>query len=142
MMNTKVYKAVHDLAEKLMMAANKNDQKKFDVLLQQLKSICDENENTPKDHPVQWETLADFTEELEDAITIYKKALVKAISINNKDHMSSIAFSMATLQLELGQKDEAIKNLQNAKISANKITDKELKAEIHDLLESLVEEEG
>jgi len=141
-MNTKVYKAVHDLAEKLMMAANKNDQKKFDVLLQQLKSICDENENTPKDHPVQWETLADFTEELEDAITIYKKALVKAISINNKDHMSSIAFSMATLQLELGQKDEAIKNLQNAKISANKITDKELKAEIHDLLESLVEEEG
>ncbi|MBQ4858147.1 tetratricopeptide repeat protein [Pseudoalteromonas sp. MMG007] len=142
MMNTKVYKAVHDLAEKLMMAANKNDQKKFDVLLQQLKSICDENENTPKDHPVQWETLADFTEELEDAITIYKKALVKAISINNKDHMSSIAFSMATLQLELGQKDEAIKNLQNAKVSANKITDKELKAEIHDLLESLVEEEG
>ncbi|MBQ4798920.1 tetratricopeptide repeat protein [Pseudoalteromonas sp. MMG006] len=142
MMNTKVYKAVHDLAEKLMMAANKNDQKKFDVLLQQLKSICDENENTPKDHPVQWETLADFTEELEDAITIYKKALVKAISINNKDHMSSIAFSMATLQLELGQKDEAIKNLQNAKVSANKITDKELKAEIHDLLEPLVEEEG
>lgn len=91
---------------------------------------------------MQWETLADFTEELEDAITIYKKALVKAISINNKDHMSSIAFSMATLQLELGQKDEAIKNLQNAKVSANKITDKELKAEIHDLLESLVEEEG
>ena len=37
---------------------------------------------------------------------------------------------------------KAIKNLQNAKVSANKIEDKELKAEIHDLLESLIEEEG
>jgi len=141
-MNTKVYKAVHDLAEDLMAAANKNDTKKFEQLYAQLKAICIENENTPKDHPVQWETLADFTEELEEAITGYEKALEKSIAINNKDHMSSVAFSMATLQLALGQKDQAIKNLQNAKISANKIPDKELKAEIHDLLESLVEEEG
>lgn len=142
MMNTKVYKAVHDLAEELMIAANKNDRKRFELLFSKLKAICEENENTSKDHPVQWETLADFTEELEDAITTYEKALAKSIAINNKDHMSSVAFSMATLQLEMGQKEEAIKNLQSAKVSANKIEDKELKAEIHDLLESLVEEEG
>ncbi|KTF14444.1 MULTISPECIES: tetratricopeptide repeat protein [unclassified Pseudoalteromonas] len=142
MMNTKVYKAVHDLAEELMNAANKNDRKRFELLFSKLKAICEENENTSKDHPVQWETLADFTEELEEAITTYEKALAKSIAINNKDHMSSVAFSMATLQLELGQKEEAIKNLQSAKVSANKIEDKELKAEIHDLLESLVEEEG
>lgn len=141
-MNTKIYKAVHDLAENLMAAANKNDTKRFELLYKQLKAICIENENTPKDHPVQWETLADFTEELEEAILGYEKALQKSIEINNKDHMSSVAFSMASLQLELGQKEDAIKNLQNAKISANKIADKELKAEIHDLLESLVEEEG
>jgi len=142
MMNTKVYKAVHDLAEELMSAANKNDRKRFELLFSKLKAICEENENTSKDHPVQWETLADFTEELEEAITTYEKALAKSIAINNKDHMSSVAFSMATLQLEMGQKEEAIKNLQSAKVSANKIEDKELKAEIHDLLESLVEEEG
>jgi tetratricopeptide (TPR) repeat protein len=141
-MNTKVYKAVHDLAEELMNAANKNDRKRFELLFSKLKAICEENENTSKDHPVQWETLADFTEELEEAITTYEKALAKSIAINNKDHMSSVSFSMATLQLELGQKEEAIKNLQSAKVSANKIEDKELKAEIHDLLESLVEEEG
>jgi tetratricopeptide (TPR) repeat protein len=130
------------LAEELMNAANKNDRKRFELLFSKLKAICEENENTSKDHPVQWETLADFTEELEEAITTYEKALAKSIAINNKDHMSSVAFSMATLQLELGQKEEAIKNLQSAKVSANKIEDKELKAEIHDLLESLVEEEG
>ncbi|OLF80251.1 Replicative DNA helicase [Pseudoalteromonas haloplanktis] len=142
MMNTKVYKAVHDLAEKLMAAANKNDTKQFESLYAELKAICIENENTAKDHPVQWETLADFTEELEDAIETYEKALQKSVEINNKDHMSSVAFSMATLQLELGDKEAAIKNLQDAKVSANKIEDKELKSEIHELLESLVEEEG
>ncbi|GEK56322.1 tetratricopeptide repeat protein [Pseudoalteromonas espejiana] len=142
MMNTKVYKAVHDLAEQLMDAANKNDRKRFELLFLKLKTLCEENENTSKDHPVQWETLADFTEELEEAITTYEKALEKSIAINNKDHMSSVAYSMATLQIELGQKDEAIKNLKDAKVSANKISDKELKAEIHDLLESLTEEEG
>ncbi len=142
MMNTKVYKAVHDLAEQLMEAANRNDRKRFELLFSRLKAICEENENTSKDHPVQWETLADFTEELEEAITTYEKALQKSVAINNKDHMSSVAYSMATLQIELGQKNEAIKSLKNAKLSANNIEDKALKAEIHDLLESLTEEEG
>jgi len=137
-MSTKIYKAVHDLAEQLMAAAKKDDRKLFETLYAQLKTICDENENTPKDHPIQWETLADFTEELEDAVVGYEKALQKSIAINSKDHMSSVGFSMATLQIELGHKDAAIKNLELAKVSANKIADRDLKAEIDELLESLI----
>ena len=68
----------------------------------------------------------------------YAKALEKSVAINSKDHISSVAYSMATLQIELGQTDAAIENLQTAKISANKIEDKELKAEIDELLESLL----
>jgi orotate phosphoribosyltransferase-like protein len=116
-MNTKIYKSVHDLAENLMKAAYKEDIDLFEALYAQLKAICIENENTDKDHPVQWETLAD-----------------------SKDHMSSIAFSMAKFQIELGQAAAAIKSLQNAKVSANKIGDQELKDEISELLESLLEE--
>jgi cell division protein FtsL len=138
MMNTKIYKSVHSLAEELVAAANKDDRDVFDSLYAELKGICIDNENTDKDHPVQWETLADFTEELDSAIAGYEKALEKSIVINSKDHMSSVAFSMATLQVELGQTDAAIKNLQDAKISANKIEDKELKAEIDELLETLL----
>ena len=138
MMNTKVYKAVHDLAEQLMKAANKEDRVTFDKLYQQLQAICIENEDTDKDHPVQWETLADFTEELEDAMALYVKALAKATAINSKDFMSSVAFAIANLQIEFGQKAEAIKNLQDAKISANKIEDKDFKLEIDQLLESLL----
>ena len=139
MMNTKIYKSVHSLAEKLMEAANKDDREAFNSLYAELKDICFDNENTDKDHPVQWETLADFTEDLKDAVVGYAKALEKSIAINSKDHMSSVAFSMATLQIELGQTDAAIKNLQDAKISANKIEDKELKIEIDKLLETLLD---
>ena len=39
--------------------------------------------------------------------------------------------------MELGDNVGAISALEQAKISSNKIIDKELKAEIHDLLEKL-----
>ena len=138
MINTKIHKSVHDLAEKLMKAADKEDREAFDSLYAELKAVCTDNENTDKDHPEQWETLADFEEDLEDALVGYEKALVKAISIDSKDYMSSIAFSMARLQIELGQTDAAIKNLKSAKISAERIEDKEFKVEIDELLEKLL----
>ena len=137
MINTKIYKEVYSLSEKLMAAAKKDNVEAFGSLYAQLKAICVDNENTDKDHPEQWETLADFTEDLTEAVGGYKKALQKATDINSKDHMSSIAFSMATLQLALGEREAATKNLQDAKISANKIADKDLKKEIDDLLKTL-----
>ena len=137
MINTKLYKAVYSLSEKLMAAAKKDNIEVFGALYAELNAICLDNENTEKDHPEQWETLADFTEDLKDAVAGYEKALQKAMVINSKDHMSSIAFSMATLQLELDETEAAVKNLQDAKVSANKIADKDLKKEIDDLLETL-----
>jgi hypothetical protein len=137
-MNTKLYKKVHQLAGDLMKAAVKEDRDAFAILFSELQAICDDNEDTDKDHPVQWETLADFTEDLPEAVAANAKALTKAEAINSKDFMSSIAFSMATLQVELGLEEAAIENLQKAQISANKIEDKGLKAEITDLLEELL----
>ncbi len=137
MINTKIYKAVYELAERLMKAAAKDDRAAFDSLYAELQAICTDNENTDKDHPEQWETLADFTEELEDALPIYQKAFEKAMAKNSKDHMASIGFSMATLQVQLGQTDDAIERLQHAKASADGIEDDELKTEIDQLLETL-----
>ncbi len=136
-MNTKIYKSVHNLAEKLLLAAKKEDQKKFDSLYAELNTICISNENSSKDHPVQWETLADFTEELADAIAIYEKALAKATEKNLKDYIASIAFSIATLQVELGLKEKALKNLQIAKKNTTKSEDKEFQLEINNLLKTL-----
>ncbi|NQY36517.1 MAG: tetratricopeptide repeat protein [Alteromonadaceae bacterium] len=136
-MNTKIYKRVLSLTDSLMTAAQEQNQTRFDGYYLELKQLCEDNENTDKDHPVQWETLADFTDDLALAITIYEQALVKAEAINSKDFRSSIGFSIAALKVELGDKTSAIEHLEKAKISCNKIVDKELKAEIHDLLEKL-----
>jgi len=138
MINTKIYKAVYGLSEKLMVAARKDNSEAFESLYAELKAICIDNENTAKDHPEQWETLADFTDELDEAVAGYEKALEKAIAINSSDHIASIAFSMATLQVELGQTEAAINNLQAAKNSANNIEDTELQEEIDELLETLL----
>ena len=140
MINTKIYKAIYTLAEELLEADRRSNQEKFDSLYAELNAICTDNEGTDKDHPEQWETLADFTEDLDAALVIYDKALTKATAINSKDHMSSIAFSMAVLQLETGEKEAAIQSLQNAKVTANKIEDKEFKVEIDEMLTKLLAE--
>lgn len=134
MLNTKIYKQVLLLTDHLMAAANDDNQSEFDGYYDQLKELCEENEHSDKNHPVQWETLGDFTEDLAQAIAIYEKALAKAEEMNSIDFRSSIGFSIATLKLELGDKEGAIEHLEKAKISSNKIVDKQLKAEIHDLL--------
>jgi hypothetical protein len=136
-MNTKIYKQVLFFADHLMAAAQEQDQSTFDGFYAELKQLCEENENTDKDHPVQWETLADFTDDLPLAITIYEQALLKAEVINDKDFRSSISYSIATMKVVLDDQAGAIESLEKAKISCNKISDKELKAEIHDLLEEL-----
>tara|TARA_B110000211_G_scaffold14504_1_gene15262 strand:- start:12643 stop:13062 length:420 start_codon:yes stop_codon:yes gene_type:complete len=136
-MNTKIYKHVHTLAKDLLQASVRKNQAVFDEYYSELKQVCEDNEDTDKDHPVQWETLADFTDDLHLAITLYEKALVKAQAINSKDFLSSIAFAIASLQVELGNKESAINHLENAKVSSNKIADKDLKAEIDDLLTAL-----
>jgi len=136
-MNTKIYKKVLSFTDSLLGAVQQKNQKRFDGFYLELKQLCEEHENTDKDHPVQWETLADFTDDLALAVTIYEQALVKAESINSKDFRSSIGFSIASLKVELGDNVGAIEHLEKAKISCNKIVDKELKAEIHDLLEEL-----
>lgn len=137
-MNTKIYKRVHSLAESMMKAAQKEDQVTFDALYGELKKICEEHEGTEKDHPVQWETLGDFTEDYGEAASIYRKALVLADRINSNDFCSSVRLSLANMLLELGETEEAIGVLKVAKGNCENIEDKSLKNEIHNLLHSLV----
>lgn len=120
-----------------MAAAEQDNQARFDGFYLELKQLCEENDNTDKDHPVQWETLADFTEDLAQAVSVYETALGKAEAINSKDFCSSIGYSIASLKVELDDKQGAIEHLEKAKLTANKIIDKELKADIHNLLEKL-----
>lgn len=139
-MNTKIYKQVRELAEQLMNAAQKQQDEEFDGLYQTLKSICEENEGGESNHPVQWETLADFTSDYEEALVIYEKALGLAKEINERQFISSIYFSMASLQGELAKTEQALELLAQAEDSAQGSSDKQLIADIKDLKAFLLED--
>ena len=71
------------------------------------------------------------------ALELIGKSLDKAVAKQSNDHLASIGFSMATLQVELGEPQAAIESLQRAQASAQTIEDNELKAEIDELLATL-----
>ena len=136
-MKAPLYNEILDICQNIANASTNDDDNARNSACADLQKLCATNQNSPKDHPLQWEALADFTDDLALAVTIYEQALVKAEAINSKDFRSSIGFSVAALKVELGDEAGAIEHLEKAKISCNKIVDKELKAEIHDLLEEL-----
>lgn len=136
-MNTKLYRQVLSLTDSLMAAAQAKNQKQFDRFYRELKSLCELNDNTNKDHPVQWETLADFTDDFEHAAKLYEYALLKAESINENDYCASIGYSLATMLVELGDKARAVTVLKKAKNQSDKIMDEQLKNEIINLLNEL-----
>ncbi|WP_206045392.1 hypothetical protein [Oceanicoccus sagamiensis] len=143
-MNTKLYKQVYALAGEMMDAAESDNDALFDRLYQQLKTLCEEHEgDTVKNHPVQWETLADFTGDCAEALLIYQKALAYAEAIDAYDYIVSINYAMALLLFEEAdfpdehRLEKALAAAQVADSLADKVNDEELQREIKNLLAAL-----
>ncbi len=136
-MNTMIYKTVHMLAIELLKSADEDNEAQFNDYYQQLQSLCDDNEAGEKNHPAQWEALADFTDDIDRALTIYQKALVYAEAIEAKDYMSTINYAMAMLLKERGETGQAMERINAAHASAKNIEDQELQREITALWKSL-----
>ena len=137
-MNTKIHKKLNELSVNLMKAAKREDEKTFYQFYDELKSLCFEHQgDASKNHPEQWETLADFTDELEDAIGFYKVALALAVEMNNHEFMASINYAMGTMYQEAGYRQDALDCAQHAKESMVRVHDKVLLDEIEQLLAEL-----
>jgi len=137
-MNTKIHKKLNDLSISLMKAAKREDEKTFYQFYDELKALCLDNEaDKTKNHPEQWETLADFTDELEQAITYYKVALTLASDPKDHEFIASINYSMATMYNDAGNTEAALTCAQSAKASMKRVHDKVLLEEIDLLLENL-----
>lgn len=121
----------------MLLAADEEDDERFINYYQQLKTLCDEYEDKPENHPVQWETLADFTENITDAMAIYKKAMDYAQSINANDYIASISYAMAMLFKEQDEKEQAVDSALIANKHAAKTEDQQLQREIKQLLKAL-----
>jgi len=137
MLSTKIYKNVHGLAEQLLRAAQEEDVATFDTLYEALKTLCLEHESSEKNHPVQWETLADFTEDTDEALVIYKKALGFAEDESAHDYVASINYSMAMMLKECGENAQALVAAQQAHEVIGNIGDTHLKQDIDDLIDDL-----
>lgn len=136
-MNTKIYKRVHTLAGDLVRAAQKQDESSFLSLYAQLKELCEEHESTEKDHPVQWETLADFTEDSTEALRIYEKASGLAEAIESHDFLASINYAIACIYQQLERPVDAINHANQALKSVPKIEDASLQNDIKTLVAEL-----
>ncbi len=139
-MSSPFYKEVRQFAFDMIAAAKENNVEAFDSLYDDLKKICADNKEGKNNHPVQWETLADFTEDPIAAIDLYKQALTIAEGIKAHEYMASINYAIADRYQELGDDKTALSFVKQAKEHAEKLDDTELKGEINDLLAMLEEE--
>ncbi len=138
-MNTKIHKKLNELSINLMKAAKREDEKTFYQFYDELKTLCFDNQNDKhNNHPEQWETLADFTDELEDAIGFYKVALALAVESDDREFMASINYAMGSMYKEAGYKQDALDCAQHAKECMSRVHDKVLLEEIDQLLAELV----
>ena len=134
-MNTKLYKKVHTLAIELLKAADEENDQRFEQFYAELKAICYDNEaDEIMNHPVQWETLGDFTEDGEEALAFYQKALDYAQAIDAKDYAASTSYAMASILQEAGDNERALELAKLAHNMASEGPDAELRKEIKALL--------
>lgn len=128
-MSDKLLKQVESLAKTLMACAERDDEKSFHKAYEELKTLCDLH----PDSLVAWETLADFTEDFELAISLYEGVLEKAEATESRDYVSSVSYSLAQLFFELGKKDDALRCIDKAKGSSKGSPDKQLISDIAEL---------
>ena len=137
-MNTKIHKKLNELSINLMKAADRQDAEKFYPLYDELKALCFDNESDPvKNHPEQWETLADFTDELDQAIEYYQVALKYAAHLKSGEFKASIHYSMAVLYKDHNQAALALECVNIANASMKRVHDEILQEEIDQLIREL-----
>ena len=137
-MNTKIHKKLNELSISLMKAADRQDEKKFYPLYDELKTLCFDNESDPvKNHPEQWETLADFTDELDQAIEYYQVAIKYAQALKLPEFIASIHYSMAIMYKDNSQAVLALECANTANANMKRVHDKVLQEEIELLIKEL-----
>ncbi|TMM41892.1 hypothetical protein [Colwellia ponticola] len=99
-----------------------------------LQILCATNQNSPNDHPLQWEALADFTDDGEQAMDIYEVALATAQQLALPTFIASAYLAMAQRQVEFEEPVQALEFANKANEAAQDIDSEELKAEITELL--------
>ena len=119
-----------------MAAAEADNEERFYALYEQLEQLCNQHKGSKKAHPVLWETLADFSEDNDKAITAYGEAYKLADQLKDNEYKASIQYSLAQRYLEEDRKSEAGEALEKAAKFASFTEDRELQEEIQLLVKN------
>ncbi|MCW8833818.1 MAG: hypothetical protein OQK09_10970 [Colwellia sp.] len=136
-MKAPLYDEILTICQQIANASAKGDDSARENACKDLQKLCATNQNSPKDHPLQWEALADFTEDGDLAMDIYEIALASADQLKLPTFTASTYLAMAQRQQEFEEADKAIEYAKKAETACQDIDNKELKQEITDFLASL-----
>lgn len=131
-MTAPLYDLVHSIALDIVNASSEEDETALEESYKVLKDLCESNEGSKYDHPLQWEALGDFSENVETAEKFYRKGLALAEKLNLPEYIASINFALAESYYEQGNEHEAYNLACKAKESSHGITDKALSAAINE----------
>ena len=133
-MKAPLYDEILDICQQIANASAEGNDEVRDNVCKNLQKLCATNQGTPKDHPLQWEALADFTEDGDLAMDIYEIALASAEKLNLATFTASIYLAMAQRQQEFEESDKAIDYAKQAETASVNIDSDELKQEIKSFL--------
>lgn len=136
-MKAPLYNDILEICQEISNASTTDNDELRVASCKKLQVLCATNQGSPKDHPLQWEALADFTEDGDHAMDIYDVALATAEKLALPTFTASAYLSMALRQVEFEEKEQALIFANKANDAAQGIDSEELKAEITELLAQL-----
>jgi hypothetical protein len=139
-MKAPLYADILAICQEIANASNTDNDELRLASCKKLQILCATNQGSPKDHPLQWEALADFTEDGEQAMDIYDVALATAEKLALPVFTASAYLAMALRQVEFEEKEQALIFANKANDVAQSIESEELKTEITELLSQLTQE--
>ncbi len=129
-----LHNEVHELALDIVNASAVEDKISGWATYTKLKELCEKYEATELNHPFQWESLGDFTAANDQAISIYRKALIIAEVLGEVEYVASINFALAERYFEMKELEQAYSFSLHANEAAKSSEDSELRKEISELL--------
>jgi hypothetical protein len=136
-MKAPLYDDILGICQEIANASNTDNDELRLASCKKLQVLCATNQDSPKDHPLQWEALADFTEDGEQAMDIYEVALATAEKLALPIFTASAYLAMAQRQVEFEEKEQALVFATKANEVAQTIDNEELKTEVTDFLAQL-----
>lgn len=136
-MKAPLYSEILEICQNIANASEKDDDDARNSACGDLQKLCAINQNSPKDHPLQWEALADFTDDGDQAMDIYQIALSVAEQLKLDTFIASVYLAMAQRQQEFEESTKALEYANMANAAAKDISSEELKQEIQEFLSTL-----